>query len=70
MKYIVYPIRLDSENIITAIDNVKGDTEHGTLVKTRYYNLMGIESGTPFQGVNIVVKEYSDGSKSTSKIIQ
>ena len=41
----------------------------GEIKATRYYNLMGVESATPFQGVNIIVKEYSDGTRDTSKVI-
>ena len=34
------------------------------------YNLNGVQSATPFQGVNIMVNEYNDGSKTTSKVIR
>jgi hypothetical protein len=35
----------------------------------KYYNLSGMESESPFEGVNIVVTRYSDGSTTTSKRI-
>ncbi len=35
-----------------------------------YFNLAGVESSTPFKGVNIEVKRYSDGSKTTSKLVR
>lgn len=35
-----------------------------------YFNLAGVESSTPFQGVNIEVKKYTDGSKTTSKVVR
>ncbi len=45
-----------------------------TIVKTvssvKYINLQGIESNTPFEGLNIKVTSYSDGSSKTSKIIK
>lgn len=36
----------------------------------KYYNLAGVESAQPFDGVNIVVKEYTDGSRAASKIVK
>ena len=52
---------IDAINTIETMKNV-------TSVK--YYNVQGIESATPFDGVNIVVKTYEDGSKTTSKILR
>ena len=69
-KYVVCPIYLKSD-MITAIDNINVDKrgDMRSLKSTRYYNLMGVESATPFEGVNIIVKEYSDGSRESSKAI-
>lgn len=69
-KYTVYPIKL-SDDMATAIENITPDMATGlrTIRCTRYYNLMGVESSTPFQGVNIIVKEYSDGSRESTKVI-
>ncbi len=36
----------------------------------RFYNAAGVESATPFQGVNIVVREMTDGSKSVIKVVK
>lgn len=36
----------------------------------RFYNAAGIESATPFNGVNIVVREMTDGSKSVIKVVK
>jgi len=41
-----------------------------TVESVTYYNLAGVESNTPFQGVNIEVKKYNDGSKTTSKVVR
>ncbi len=65
--YTVYPICIN-DSMITAIERVNGGK--GELLRTRYYNLMGVESASPFDGVNIVVKEYSDGSRVTTKVIR
>ena len=55
----VYPGKTAIEGINTS--NVKA---------TRYYNLQGVESAVPFQGVNIVVKEMTDGSKVATKVVK
>ena len=69
-KYTVYPIRLN-DDMATAIETINADKASGmrSLKSTRYYNMMGVESSTPFQGVNIIVKEYTDGSRESSKVI-
>ncbi len=41
-----------------------------SLTGVKYYNINGVESTTPFQGVNIIVNEYNDGSKTTGKVIR
>ena len=56
-----------SDATVTPIEKVTAERE---LVRTIYFNLNGIESDRPFQGVNIVVREYSDGSRSASKMIK
>lgn len=38
-----------------------------TVTATDYYNLQGMRSATPFQGINIVVTRYADGSKTSVK---
>ena len=35
-----------------------------------YYNLAGMSSGTPFDGLNIVVTRYSDGTTTATKLIK
>ncbi len=35
-----------------------------------YYNLAGMSSGTPFDGINIVVTRYSDGTTTATKLIK
>jgi len=41
-----------------------------TIVSTIYVNPQGIQSDKPFDGVNIVINRYEDGSTSTSKVIK
>ncbi len=56
-----------SDEVVTAIDNVVGKKD---VVRTIYFNLAGVESDRPFEGVNIVVREYSDGTRSASKEVR
>lgn len=52
---------------VTAITTVEGEK---TVNSVRYYNVAGMESDVPFKGMNIVVKTYSDGSRTTEKIVK
>ena len=42
----------------------------GEIVSQTYYNVQGIESDKPFDGVNIVVTRFSDGTTSVSKVVR
>ncbi len=55
--------------IITGIDTVKMDV-NCEVVGVTYVNPVGQMSSTPWQGVNIVVTRYSDGSTTTQKVIR
>ncbi len=51
----------------TRIENVNTNKE---VKSVRYYNTLGIESTTPFQGVNIIVTTFTDGTSVTGKVIK
>ena len=51
----------------TGVENVKGEK---TLVSERYYDIRGIEYREPIEGVNIIVRTYSDGSTQSVKVIK
>lgn len=69
--YIICPLSISEENITTAIDQTIIDSLQSKVAKeVRYYNLQGIESSKPFDGVNIVVITYDDGSRSSMKMIK
>lgn len=51
--------------IPTAIETVSKEVK-----SVRYYNTLGIESTTPFEGVNIIVTTFIDGSHATTKVIK
>lgn len=64
----IYPLDLPSgDGGYTSVKDVVGGK---TVVGVRYYNIMGMESKTPFEGINIVVTQYSDGTRSTAKILR
>ena len=62
-------LQLTSENVITGIGAVKMDVNR-EVVGVTYVNPVGQMSSTPWQGVNIVVTRYSDGSSTTQKVIK
>ena len=56
-----------SSEIITGIFDIDGAKQ---VVGVKYYNVAGIESDKPFEGINIVVTRYSDGSVVTRKEVK
>ena len=59
----------DPESIVTAIKGIHGDLP-ALIEEIQYYNVMGQMSHKPFDGVNIVVTRYSDGTTTTQKVIR
>ena len=55
-----------NDNIITAINGIYTDG-YREVVGVDYVNVAGMISDKPFQGLNIVVTRYSDGSNTTEK---
>ena len=54
---------------VTAIEEVNADNSAlKTVAKVEYYNATGMMSKAPFDGFNIVVTHYSDGTMSARKI--
>ena len=45
-------------------------TPNKEVKSVHYYNLQGMSSNVPFNGFNIKVTTYSDGSRSSEKIIK
>lgn len=64
----VYPLNFvgGDGNIITAINGIYSDG-YREVVGVDYVNVAGMVSDKPFQGVNIIVTRYSDGSRTTVK---
>jgi len=68
-SYMVYPLDIDPDNNpSTDINTV--DVNGKAVKSVKYVNMAGVVSDAPFQGVNIVVTEYTDGSRTTSKMLR
>lgn len=68
--YLIYPLDLRShEDNVTWIPD-RGLNEAKAVQSVHYYNLMGQQSDKPFEGINIVVTRYTDGSVSTVKVMK
>lgn len=66
-EYYIAEATGDGQDITTGIfDMFMGKS----VVDVTYVNAQGMKSDKPFDGVNIVITRYSDGSTSTSKIIR
>ena len=64
----IYPLDLPNDGGgVTAVQLVAGEK---SIESVRYYNLMGVESKTPFDGINIVVTRYTDGTSAAVKVIR
>ena len=50
----------------TAIGTINGEAQ---VVSVTYYNAMGIASSRPHQGFNIIETRYSNGARTTSKVV-
>lgn len=68
--YEVYPLDLQSHSTnYTAVQEIM-PREASQIESIRYYNVMGQESRTPFDGINIEVIRYKDGSSISRKILR
>lgn len=73
-KFIIFPIQASPSgsngDAMGNVTTVKEVNVGRTVVSTRYYNLMGISSDKPFDGINIIVTTYSDGSRTSKKVLR
>jgi hypothetical protein len=46
------------------------DVNNKTVKSVKYVNIAGIESNKPFEGWNVVVTTYTDGTQSTTKVLR
>ena len=57
----------DPDDPSTFIYEYVGNAE---VVGVTYFNAQGMQSDKPFDGVNIVVTKYSDGTTTTTKVLR
>lgn len=60
-------VKFTAADIETGILDVFGAKE---VKSVRYFNIMGVESAEPVDGVNIVVTTYTDGTSSSAKMLR
>ena len=53
--------------ISTAVNDIDAAK---AVTSVKYYNAAGMESDKAFEGINIVVTKYADGSQSTAKVVK
>lgn len=66
-KFVVYPLDLDDTKVATGVNDVNSAKE---VKGVSYFNMMGVESAQPFDGVNIMVTTYTDGTQSAAKVLR
>ena len=66
-KFVVYPLDLDASKVATGVNDVNSAKE---VKGVSYFNMMGVESAQPFDGVNIMVTTYTDGTQSAAKVLR
>lgn len=66
MFYVV-DTRGNGQGIVTGIESVFSTSE---VLSRTYVNAQGMQSDKPFEGLNIVITRYSDGTTSTTKYVR
>lgn len=61
--YVVYPLEGGANTVTAVVEN----WSDARPVQVKYINAMGVMSDEPFEGLNIVVTRYSDGTTRSSK---
>lgn len=66
-KGVMYDKAMEYLGTVTDISTIEGDKQ---VLSVRYYNLAGVESAEPQQGVNIKVTTYTDGTRKCEKVLR
>lgn len=61
--YSVLKVKFDA----TAVNTINSEA---AVASVKYFNLAGAESNTAFDGVNLVVTKYTDGTTKTVKVVK
>lgn len=68
-KHMVY-LATDAMAMVSNPSGIEDITAGKQVAAVRYINVAGQESATPFDGLNIVVTTYTDGTTSTVKVVK
>ncbi|MDO4512119.1 MAG: hypothetical protein Q4B68_09940 [Bacteroidales bacterium] len=63
---VTHTIVQDPE-VVTGVTEVTGSK---TVAKVTYYNMLGVPSARPHDGVNVLVTTYTDGTTSSAKVLK
>lgn len=69
-EYYITELKINNELNSQIPTSIFGVESYKVVTGIKYYNLAGVESDVPFQGVNIEVTTYEDGSRTTRKIMK
>lgn len=69
-RYYIMETEIEDELDNQIPTSINGVQVMSNVESVKFYNAAGVESDKPFQGVNIVVTRYSDGSTTTTKILK
>ena len=69
-EYYITEVEVDGELNNQIPTSIFGVQSYKVVSGIKYYNMAGVESDVPFNGVNIEVTTYDDGSRSTRKIMK
>ena len=64
------PLRPEFDFTVPTITGVNDMNTNKAVASVEYVNMNGQVSSTPFDGVNVVVTHYADGTKSVTKIVK
>ena len=65
--YTNYTIMPVSASVVTGVSNV---TAAKQVTNVTYINTLGVQSTTPFRGINIVVTHFDDGTRTVTKLVK
>ena len=69
MGLIILNIDATQDNVFTSIEDIV-NTDASAIKAVRYYNAAGLESDKPWDGVNIIVTEMTDGTRTVNKVLK
>ena len=65
--YTNYTIMPVSASVVTGVSNVNAAKQ---VTNVTYINTLGVQSTTPFRGINIVVTHFDDGTRTVTKLVK